>query len=207
MKKLKIIGLTLILMTGFIIPSCDRNDDCANISASYFDVIGIDQVLFSNTSRILITPSETVAFDELGRIFIYYDADYHSIELPERDWSFSLIPTAHACTPIVGEKGSETEALVSLSITTLNDFDDDHLANSNINDLFDYHGSDLDPQNEAIPLTQFVDEQTGNLQYQDMILKLKKAPELNQEFKVKVAVELSTGEMYEFEAASIFITP
>lgn len=207
MKKLKIIGLTLILITGFIIPGCERNDDCSDVSASYFDVIGIGELIFLNTSRNIIAPSETVAFDELGRIHIYYDSDYHTMELPGRDWSFSLIPIAHACSPIVGEKGSETEALVSLSITTLNDFDADHLAGSNINDLFDYHGSDSEILNTAIPLTQFIDEQTENLQHEEMVLELKKAPELNQAFKVKVAVELSTGEMYELEAESIFITP
>ena len=188
-------------------PGCERDDEHCGGSSSYFDVLGIEGVFFLNASDREIAPNETVTFDELGRIYFGYDVDYHSIELPGRDWSFSLLPTAYACSPIFGDKGSETEALVSFSITTLNDFDDEHLANSNINDLFDYHGAEEGIMNPAIPLTQFLDEQTGNLQYEHMLLELKKAPELNQEFKVKVAVELSTGEMYEFEAASIFITP
>ncbi len=206
MKKLKIIGFTVILMIGFIIPGCEQDDDCGG-SSSYFDVLGIDEVVFLDSSNTVIAPNETVALDELGKIFIGYETDYHSIELPERDWSFSLIPSAYACSPIFGDKGSKTEALVDFSITTLNDFDDDHLANSNINDLFDYRGSSWELLTTPISLTQFLNEQTGNLQEEDMFLTLKKAPELNQAFKIKVAMELSTGEMYEFETAQIFITP
>jgi len=41
MKKLKIIGLTIILMIGFIIPSCDNEplDSCDGVVfRNYFDV-------------------------------------------------------------------------------------------------------------------------------------------------------------------------
>ena len=87
----------------------------------------------------------------------------------------------------------------------MNDFDSDHLANSNINDLFDYHGSMFNYLESSMPLTQFLDEQSGNIQEEDMVLSLKKAPVLNQEFKVKVVMELSTNEIHEVESGPIFI--
>jgi len=207
MKKLKVIGFTLILITGFIIPSCEPEDSCDGpLQSTYFDITEINVLIYSGfLSEVL--PNETVAFGELDKIFIDYITDYHGNMPPKRDWSFSLIPGAYACSPIVGDKGSETEALVNFSITTLNDFDADHLADSNINDLFDYYGASGEPLNMPISLTQFLDEQSGNLQEEDMFLELKKAPELNQEFKIKVFMELSTGEMYEFETEPIFITP
>ena len=71
-----------------------------------------------------------------------------------------------------------------------------------------YHSSDFEVLENPIALiTQFLEEQTGNLQGESMILELKKAPKLNQEFKVKVVVELSTGEVFEVESELIVITP
>jgi len=127
--------------------------------------------------------------------------------MPREKWSFSLMPTANACSVIPGTEGSKEEALVNFSITTLNDFDTEHLANSNINDLFDYHGGFFKALDNPIPLTQFIDEQTENLEQEDMILELKKAPEMNPEFKIKILMELSTGEVYEVEAAPIIVIP
>jgi len=118
------------------------------------------------------------------------------------------MPIANACSYIPGTKGSKEEALVDFSIITLNDFDADHLANSNINDLFNYYGGYISFFDAIpVPLTQFLDEQTGIIEEEDMVLELKKAPELNQEFKIKVVLELSTGEVYEYETEPIYITP
>jgi len=94
-----------------------------------------------------------------------------------------------------------------IGLFPLNDFDADHLANSNINDLFDYYGGMWTyGLNDVIPFTQFLEEEMENLSEEDMVLELKKAPEINQEFKVKVIMELSTGEVYEVETEPIFIT-
>jgi len=40
-----------------------------------------------------------------------------------------------------------------------------------------------------------------------MLLELIKTPELNPEFRVKIKMELSTGELYEFETDRIYILP
>jgi len=215
MKKFKLLALTLFLTIGFIIPSCDKDtggspdippcDDVGPLLL-YFDVHTISVSNFSNLDRRTEVPTnDSISIDELIT-YIDYLVSYSASVQPKKEWSFSLFPTANACTYNPGDKGSKNEALVNLSIITLNDFDDDHLANTNINDLFDYWGGKFD-YNDPIPLTQFLNEQTENLKEEDMVLKLTKAPEINQEFKIKVIMELSTEEVFEFETEPIFITP
>ena len=211
MKTLKTIGFMLFLMTGFAIPACEKTvvDSCDGVVfQNYFDIQGVHVSTYTdyfNQDRVL--PSETITFAELDKMYIDYQVLYITSIQAKRDWSFSLIPTANACSYIPGTKGSKEEALVSFSITTLNDFDADHLADTNINDLFDYYGSKWQPLDTPISLVQFLEEQTGNLQGEGMILELKKAPELNQEFQVKVVMELSTGEVYEIDSEPIIIVP
>lgn len=212
MKNFKIITLTILLTTGFFLPSCDDEiDSCDGVdiaSYQYFDIEGVEiQEYKSLNIQGVLHTSDTVALNDLDKIYIDYLVDYTASNTPRNNWSFSFMPTANACSILPGTKGSKEEALVDFTITTLNDFDTDHLANSNINDLFDYHGGYLDLLTTPIPLTQFLNDLTGNLQEEDMILELKKAPEINSEFKIKVAMELSTGEEYEFEMEPIVVIP
>ena len=160
---------------------------------------------YSDFNKRDLISSDTIMFDELDKVYIDYLVIYTTQKPTQQDWSFSLMPAVTACSYIAGGSGSKEETLVSLTITTINDFDADHLANSNINDLFDYHGSYWEGLTSPIPLTQFLDGQTGNLQEEDLILELKKAPEINQAFQLKVEMKLSTGEEYEFETAPIVI--
>lgn len=84
--------------------------------------------------------------------------------------------TANACSSIApGGHGSKAEALDSLSIITLNDFDVDHPAGTSINDILDYGGSRYNPWNEnSIPLVDFLTERKGKLlETEDMISKLR----------------------------------
>ncbi len=208
MNKFKTIVLTLFLAIGFTMPGCGPTDSCDGVVfLNYFDVKGISTLSYTNfSSQESILGSDTITFSELDRIHIDYDVSYHASVQPKRDWSFSLISTADACSYLPGGKGSKEEMLVSFSITTLNDFDADHLANSDISDLFDYHGSIWNRLENPIPLIQFLEEQTENLREEDMLLELKKAPEIDKEFKLKVKMELSTGEVFEFETYPFFIT-
>ncbi len=211
MKNFKIFSLTFLLTLGFIVPSCNSDDEtdggiitpCPDNADTYFDINGM-------TFKTGVALNETIAFDDLPQMHVDFDVDYLAVIQPERNWSFSLMPTANACSVVPGTLGSKEEALVSFSIVTLNDFDTDHLANSNINDLFGFYGGALtyngDPNN-VIPFTQYLEGQTGNLMEEDMIVKLTKAPEIDSEFKVKVMMELSTGEVYESEIEPFVITP
>jgi len=206
MKIFKTIGLTFFLTIGLIIPSCDK-DSCDDIVfQNYFDITGISISSYSDFQQgTIISATDTVSFDEIDKIFIDYLVDYTVTAQPKSDWTSALMPSVAACSYEPGTKGSKEEALVNFSIITLNDFDSNHLANSNINDLFDYHGSMLNYLNSPISLAQFLDEKSGKIKEEDVILDLKKAPELNQEFKVRVVMELSTGEVFEVESEPIFI--
>jgi len=210
MKNFKSILLIFLLTNVFVIPSCEKGssdplDSCHDVDFTqyqYFNIEGLNYEWRNVSSDI-----DTVAFEELGHLYIDYETDYSASLQPKTKSSFSLIPTAYACSIIPGTKGSKEEELISFTISTLNDFDEEHTANSNINDLFDYQGGFLDFPENPIPLTQYLEEQTGLLQEEDMVLTLKKAPEINTEFKIKVVMELSTNEVYEFETEPIFIVP
>lgn len=203
------VGITLILVIGFTMPSCEPKDSCHGVVfRNYFEVENIEVKSFTDYSENeSIALNDSVTFEEIDVIHVDYIVNYIASNQPKRDWSFSLMPSALACSFIPGSSGSKTERLTKFSIITLNDFDDDHPANSNINELFDYEGYYWDTLDDSIPLTQFISEQTENLKEEDMFLKLKKAPEINKEFRLKVVMELSTGAIHEFETEPFFIIP
>ncbi len=212
MRTLKMLALTLLLTVGLGFPSCEVGDSCDGVVfRNFFNITDLDYLAYSSYDEFdsgeLIPAGDTIAFSELDRIYIDYIVNYVVSNEPKRDWSFSLIPSAYACSYFPGLSGSKEEELIDFSITTLNDFDDEHLANSNINDLFTYHGFYSDLIATPIPLTQYLDNQSGKLADEDMVLELQKAPELNEEFKVRVRLELSTGEVYEIEPAPFYIRP
>ena len=212
MKKLKTIILTVLLTTGLIMPGCRNVTSCDGVVfQNYFDIFGITTFNFTEYNGFgegtEIAPADTITFDQLDRIYVDFLVDYVVLAPSKQDWSFSLIPSANACSYIPGSRGSKEEALVNFSIITLNDFDDDHLANSNMNDLFDYHGSYMEVLAIPVSLPQFLSSQTGNIEQEDMVLRLRKAPFLNPELKLKLVMELSTGETFEEEIDPIIIQP
>ncbi|MEO0470330.1 MAG: hypothetical protein AAF206_11955 [Bacteroidota bacterium] len=202
MSYLKTILLIFILMTGFFLPACMVKDSCDGVTfLNFFDVKGLDIFAvtdargFDPENGSEVMPNDSIPFDSLERIYIDYQVDY--LAENQANWSFSLIPAAYACSFIPGGSGSKEEGLVSFKITTLNDFDTAHPANSSIIDLFDYYGSYYEPRQTPITLSSFLNTQNENLTEEDLALRLNKAPELNPEFKIKVRMELSTGEVYE----------
>lgn len=207
MKNFRIFILTLLLSTGFLLPSCEKNrDSCHGVdfeAAQYFDIQGMNAFMYEASLGLdLIRAADTVVFSERVGLHLTYIVDYHAFVEPVKSTPFSLINTASACSVLAGYEGSKTEKLVNLSIITLNDFDSLHLANSSINDLLDYDGTFY--QEDKLPLADFLGEQTENIMYEALFLQLQKAPELNREFRYKVMVELSTGEMYEAESSPVY---
>lgn len=207
MKNIRILLLTLLLSTGFLLPSCEKDStSCHGINfedAPYFDIQGIDAFMYKDTLGLgFITTTDTITFSGKVGLYLNYLAEYHAMVEPPKSTSFSLINSAWACIIDFGYAGSKTEKLVNLSIVTLNDFDEMHLANSSINDLLDYN--DIYYLEEKMPLEDFLANQSENIMSETLLLQLKKAPELNREFRYKVMVELSTGEVYEAESMPVY---
>lgn len=211
MKKLKIIGLTIYLFIGILIPSCNTGlDDCSfGPVHEFFDIQDI-QVFYSSEidPSELLSLNDKIAFDDLGYIYVDYVVEYVVSAEPRINNSFSLLSSAMGCSIVAGTKGSKEEELISFSIITLNDFDATHPANSNINDLFEYFGGSYNyyEAENPISLIDYINSLSGFIQQEDMVLKLIKAPDLDQEFKIKVVMELSTDEVHEFESDPIYIT-
>ncbi len=206
MNNYKTILLTMLFSIGFIFPSCSKEklrDSCDGVdfdSFRYFDIQGLDAYVYKGEMYgfEVVNAVDTITFSENVGIFMHYQADYHASLSP----SVGLMNSAMACSFIGGFDGSKTEKLAHLSITTLNDFDNDHLANSSISDLLEVY---LDGFNEdTLPLTDYLANQTENIKKQALKIRLKKAPELNHEFLFKIEVELSTGERYEAENIPIY---
>ena len=73
-----------------------------------------------------------------------------------------------------------------------------------MNDLIDFQG-DYFFTTENMPLNSYLEKQIENIKSQFLLLKLNQAPTLNPEVRIKIAVELSTGENYEREIVPFFI--
>lgn len=211
-KILSTFLLTSMLVTGIIFPACEDemngglNCDCS--TPYYFDIKGLYIRLLRQEfgARWEMKPMDSIRFENFGEVALEYDIDYVSQikTKKKRGFSISLLPKLYACSCIPPSLGSKEEELLSFEVITLNDFDEDHKANSNINDLLIHR--DIF-SNEKLPLREFLDSQKGLLKEPRMWLSLAKAPELNAEFKVKIRMELSTGEVYEIETEPIFILP
>ena len=203
--KTKTILITLILAIGFSFPSCDPYEagmdcSCPRIDGEYFDIQDIEA---ANVATIApLNENDTINFDEYRFLQIDYLVEYHSSVEPT-NWSFSLLNSAYACSCIEnGMYGSKTEKLENLTLITLNDFDDTHLANDTINDLFEIQHSF--PQ-EISDINEYLMQDTSLIQEQALRLFLKRPPSLNPNFQVKLVLELSTNEIYEATTTPIVI--
>ncbi len=202
--RIKTCILTLVLAIGFSFSNCDPFDDDCNCPPvlDYFDIQGLELKSYKQSGECCkdeISENEEINFSDYHSLFLFYEVDY--ISQNHNHWNFSLMNSALACSCIGdGAQGSKNEKLNSFTIITLNDFDSDHLANAPINDFFS-----VKVVNDFVDLNEHLSQDTSLILNQFLELKLKKAPELDNEFKVKVIVNLSTNETYESESAPIRI--
>lgn len=195
--KSKTVLLATILTIGFTFQNCNKECDCPPIEGSFFDIKGI---------TISNMPSKAqVDFDNYFGINMAYQVDYITCTYEKKqDWNFSLMNTALACDcEFNGFLGSKNEKLDNVTVITLNDFDSEHLANDTINDLMQVRVGEFN----FVDLNQYLQQDSMlipevNL---ELGLMLKKAPELNKSFEVKIIVDLSTTETYESTSQPITI--
>lgn len=201
--QLRTALLTLILISGFTL-QCNICD-CPSIDGSYFDIKGMELIHYKQVDACCqapMTENEAATFSNYKALSLEYQVDYYGENCRHPHFpDFSLINSAMACSCAYnGVAGSKNEKITSLTVITLNDFDAQHLANDTINDLL---SANVD--GEIRDLTEFLSTDTSLIYSEAMYLKLKKAPELNEEFKVKVRLELSTSEVYEAESVPVKI--
>lgn len=208
LKSIRTKVLVFALMIGLPLQMCSPHDDdcnCNPITGAYFDINGmvVNNYKWVGTNSVsLMVADEVVQYDDYAGLGVEYSVDY--IAQRRSKWpSFSLVPSAYACSCLSnGYKGSKNEKLSNITVITLNDFDEDHLANDTINDLIlvrDYFSQ------EDYYLGDYLLNDTINIQIPVIQLKVDKKPALDENYKVKVVVELSTGEVYQKVSESIKI--
>ncbi len=195
--KSKAILLTTLLTIGFTFQNCMNKCDCPRIDGLFFDIKGI---ALSN-----IPSKEKVDFENYFGINLAYQVDFiTSVDEKNQPWNFSLMNTALACDCVFnGISGSKNENLDNVTVITLNDFDSEHLANDTINDLMQVRVGEFN----LVDLNQYLEQDSMLIPKVnfELGLMLKKAPELNKKFEVKIIVDLSTTESYEATSQPITI--
>lgn len=210
LKSIRTKILVFALVVGLPLQMCSPEGNggdcnCGPVTGRYFDINGMELNNYKTVgtnSVSLMVEDEVVQYADYAGLAVEYSVDY--ISQSRSKWpSFSLIPSAYACSCVFdGELGSKNEKLSNLTVITLNDFDEDHLANDTINDLIVVKGF----YNQADQyLEDYLVNDTINIQIPGIQLNIDKKPTLNENYKVKVIVELSTGEVYQKESASIKI--
>ncbi|GEQ84961.1 hypothetical protein ULMS_04690 [Patiriisocius marinistellae] len=194
----KVISILIIFLIAPLLYMCTQNDDdcnCSPIEGSFFDIKGLDLINTKtnpDNSNSIISENDVVMFNEYDGMFLNFDVTYLSNHIHQ---SNPFISSAYACSCLwSGHAGSKTEMFESIDVVTLNDFDESHLANQSINDLLkaSYYASD-----EGLFIEEFIENDTLNVQGQSLKLSLIRKPVIDSNFKVKVTIKLSNGEIYE----------
>lgn len=204
MKYFKHFALILVLLIGVGIPSCLPPCECPIIQGEFFDIQGgeLGNWKGENHSFWVLEKGETVSVEEF-RLIVQFEVDYFGQQLsPSKGIDFSLIPSAYACTCAEnGLKGSE-EILENLRVITKNNFDENHPANSSLNDLILIQM----PGDEEVSLEEYLTrENRSPVYYQNFWLSLKQAPSLPSDFEVSVEMTLDNGEVYQMDSEMIVL--
>ncbi len=190
--KVRTLLLLCLFSMGLFLPNCSDGLDCSfGPVPDFFDIQGM---LTNHVGRDnnLIEVNE-ISFADYEYLALNFDVEYIAYE-HRSAWNFDFVNQVYGCSPPeAGLEGSKFEAFDNITITTLNDFDDDHLADTSINDLLRVMYSNY---RELLSLEEFLARE-GNVKRPGLFFQLTKAPELNQELRLRVTVELSTGERYE----------
>ena len=192
----KTLLLTAILFVGFGIQSCEEDYcDCCTVGEyrGFFDIQDVQVSHWDSTKRPI--DQAILRYEDYGFINMHFVVDY-VVHQESRGFDFSFMSSAYGCSPeSPGVEGSKEEALESLQIITINDFDDEHKAGESINDLLEFN--DIRFGGAPVLLESYLDSLTGNVPTEYFVLGLLKEPEIDKNFQVRAEMQLSTGEYYE----------
>ncbi|MFK7950885.1 MAG: hypothetical protein AB8G11_25115 [Saprospiraceae bacterium] len=194
MNSLKIL-LTSVLVIGFIIPGCDpgKNCDCGDVKP-YFEVLGL-------TAELIQANVASVQWQDFQGNMDLISTYYGDLNVEEdKFFTFSLIPTAAACSCLPnGYEGSEV-GIETLSFITTYDYNVDYPAGSDIAEILEF-------SNWGSEYKSYQDYTTEN---EDIILfemqnfRLKQAPDTNNTpLQLTIRLVLDDGQNFEFMTEGI----
>ncbi len=200
-KRIRTKILIIALVVGLPLQMCSPENggdcNCGPITGRYFDIQGMEMHSYKKTgenSAARMEENEVVDYNNYSGLNVAYTVDYIS-QARSRWANFSLIQSAYACSCVGnGDSGSKNEKLSNITVITLNDFDEAHRANDTINDLILATAYTLEDEYLEDYLLNHTEE---NILFPGINLRVDRKPTLNENYKVKVIVELSTGEVYQ----------
>lgn len=199
MKILKLL-LTSVLVIGFILPGCNDDIDCdCSFVKPYFEVVGLNTELIQSNAA----PVQWQDFQGRMEFIATYYGDLNIEKAEKIFYTFSLIPTASACSCLPdGYAGAEV-GIDSLSFTTTYDYNSNYPAGSDISEILEF--SDWGSEFKS-----YQDYRTQNdefLQFEMQTFRLKQAPDVNNTtLQLTIRVVLDDGKEFEFMTEEINLT-
>ncbi len=200
----------LILFFGIgIFPGCgdDFNECSTDGIPKYFDVFDLEaqHTRGDAFSFELLSNGSSVIFENYRGVHILPNVNlYGSVEEHSFFYDMSWANFAMAATLVpAGYGGSETEMLTGLDIMTVNDYDADHPAGSNVNDI-----SSVRIGARNFTIDEYVSQKENLLiQIEDLpyVIRPNTAPQIDSNIQFMVTLELSTGEAYTATTGEIII--
>ena len=189
--------------------SCNvTGDDCGPFDDKFKTVdfqAGLKSITISENPSLNVQystlESDTIGFDKFG-LSMFPVGEYYSMN-SERFNSFSLIPSAFACSPPIPVS---EEMITDIGIFSNRNFNSEYTSGENLVDLFEiivlYRGSGYQLSN----LNEFLSSEPNVPD--EILLVLKSAPETTEpiQFTVKYSQNGIDMDSYEFTTESIVIT-
>jgi hypothetical protein len=197
-RKVILLGaaLTVLNLQCSLFPDCDSDD-----VKPYFNVTGIAKLYIevqTSSTRDVYKTLNTVAEEHILWFNTNFIANYYSAK-PDLNYGLSFIASAIACSPTEpGYKGSD-EKYQSISVKSDADFDLNHLAGSELKDLFRV------PKKGGpafISLEEYI-KSNPRLISPSLLFKLDKHPKAEKNHSFTFRFELANGEIYVIESGEI----
>lgn len=208
-RKTVVVYITLVSLFMIIAISCNiTGDDCGPFDNKFKTVdfqAGLKNISISENPGLDVQystlESDTIRFDKLG-LSMFPIGEYYSMN-SERVNSFSLIPSAFACSPPIPVS---EEMITNIEIFSNRNFNSEYTSGENLADLFEivilYRGSGYQLSN----LNEFLSSEPNVPD--EIFLVLKSAPETTEpiQFTVKYSQNGLDMDSYEFTTEAIVIT-
>jgi hypothetical protein len=202
-------GYILLFIIGLI--SCETNANDCGPFPSKFKIIGLDWVnykaIYSDTAdtRLILSDilNDSIVYNKYS-IFISPRQETYFAQ-SSNNWSFSLMQTAYACSPVIPETDEKIDSIV---IVSTKDFNVNHPSGSDLVDLFDVVV--LDPVNhiyyEKYSSNDFI--KSNPYVPKELTLILREQPDSTTDFEFTVKYYqngIDNNDYFEFKTNKIVI--